>query len=178
MKKSKRILPASLVVAALGGFFWLTWRVYEPEPVYQGKTLSAWLEDCDKSRWVGTEWQEANEAVRHIGTKAIPTLLDKLRRKDSPLSLKLLALARRQPFITIHHVPAPALNHKAAVGFEALGSAAQAAVPDLIKIFNENISAESQCETAISLGWIGPGARAAVPALAAGLTNAEGRNLR
>jgi hypothetical protein len=65
------------------------------------------------------------------------------------------------------------MNHKAVVGFEALGSSAQPAVPELIKIFEENISADSECETANSLGCIGPAANQAIPALLGGLTNSN-----
>ena len=145
------------------------------EPIYRGKTLSQWLEGCDKSHWVGTEWRDSTEAVRQIGTNAIPHLLGKLRQKDSTLKRKLWSLTQRQNFIRLRISPvsAAAQNHKAAVGFEALGPAAQSAVPALIEIFEESISADSQSEAANSLGWIGPAARQAIPSLLNGLTNSN-----
>jgi HEAT repeat protein len=141
------------------------------EPIYQGKTLSTWLEGCDASKWVGKDWQTATNAVRQIGTNSFPSLLRKLRRHDSELSLKLVALAKRQHFIKIRHIAAEAEHHKAAAGFEALGSEAKGAVPGLIRVFEANISADSQSETATSLGWIGPAAEQAVPCLLAGATS-------
>jgi HEAT repeat protein len=172
----KRVQIALAVILA-GVGLWLSWFVLRDscqEPVYQGKKLSDWLEGCDKSHWVGTEWRESTEAVQHIGTNAIPTLLSKLRQKDSAVVMKLRSWATRQQFvrIRIRYVSAAAQNHKAAVGFEALGPAAKTAVPELIKIFEENISDDSEGETANSLGWIGPEANPAIPALLRGLTNA------
>ena len=39
---------------------------------------------------------DLKERLRHIGTNAIPTLLRRLRAKDSPLTLRLVALAQKQ----------------------------------------------------------------------------------
>ena len=50
-------------------------------------------------------------------------------------------------------------------GFQELGSRAIIAVPDLIKILDDNRSPNSQWAAACSLGSIGPGAKAAVPSL-------------
>jgi hypothetical protein len=173
----KRVQIAFAVMLATVGF-WLTWLILNDspqEPVYRGRSLSEWLEGCDKSHWVGTEWRDSTEAVRQIGTNAIPTLLRKLRQKDSAFTLKVISAVERQRFvhIRIRHVSAAAQNHKAAVGFEALGPSAQIEVPALIKIFEENISADSESETANSLGWIGPAASEAIPSLLTGLTNSN-----
>jgi hypothetical protein len=160
---------AALLIMVLGAAAWRAASMREP--VYQGKTLSAWLEGCDSSKWVGKDWQVATNAVRQIGTNSLPTLLRKLRRNDSKLTLKLIALARKQHFVKIRHIAAEVHHHKATVGFETLGSDAKPAVPGLIRIFEQAISADSQYETATSLGWIGPSASKAVPCLIAGLSN-------
>jgi HEAT repeat protein len=146
--------------------------VQEREPVDHGKCLSVWLRDCDKSEWVGSERQIGQKAVQQIGTNAIPWLLRGLREIESPLVLKFLGLARRQKFVRIQHTPSAAYNHKAAVGFEALGQTAKDAVPALIQTFQRNLSIDSQRETAISLGWIGPAAKDAIPTLIEASTNA------
>lgn len=49
------------------------------------------------------------------------------------------------------------------MGFSILGARASNAVPELIRIYEENIAPSSACETAAALGGIGHEARAAVP---------------
>ncbi|MBI3850319.1 MAG: hypothetical protein HY298_08530 [Verrucomicrobia bacterium] len=57
------------------------------EPKYQGKTLTAWLKVGGHGE--GLEDKPAIEAVRKMGTNAIPFLLDMVRAKDSRFKLKL-----------------------------------------------------------------------------------------
>jgi hypothetical protein len=94
MGQKRHILLAALLVAVLGGLAWLVLRPGEGELVYQGKPLSFWIERyaSDRSK---VERQEAEIAVRHIGTNAIPTLLRMLQARDSALKLKLVALAKK-----------------------------------------------------------------------------------
>ena len=63
----------------------------EREPVYQGKSLSFWLQGyIQGGSYIGV-WPEpeVDEAVRQIGTNAIPALLHMLRAHDSKLKLAL-----------------------------------------------------------------------------------------
>src|SRR5579872_4898885 len=99
MKTCNRIVLIVLFAAILGGFAWDVLR--QREPVYQGKPLSVWLEGYERGGWAR---QNADEAVRQAGTNAIPTLLRMLQEKDSPMMLKLVALARRQHFIKIKYI--------------------------------------------------------------------------
>jgi hypothetical protein len=72
MRKRFRSLLAVLLVAVVGG---LAWQVTRPrEPVYQGKPLSYWL--------VRPARDPNFNALRALGTNAIPTLLQMLRAKD------------------------------------------------------------------------------------------------
>ncbi len=167
MGKRRRILVAGLVLAALGGVAWALFFTAEPEPVYQGKRLSAWLElyhtqygmpDQDKVR-------HADDAVRHIGTNAIPTLLRMLRLRDSASTLKLMALVQKQHFVKIHFVPASQRNEWAARGFYVLGNTAREALPALLAIYEENLAPYSRMCALQAVGGIGPGAKAAVPFL-------------
>src|SRR5579872_1378095 len=176
MAKKQRMATAVLLVAVLGGFAWEVLRLREgPEPVYQGKPLRLWLETYDTPGFIanGPEWQKADEAVRQIGTNAVPALLRMLCKKDSPLALKFIALAQKQQFIKIRHIPAVTLNYQAAVGFQSLGSEAKDAIPALVEIYERNISRQSQRATAEILGSLGPVAKQAIPALLRGATNAE-----
>jgi HEAT repeat protein len=119
MGKKRGILLAVLVVALLGGLAWLVLRPHEP--VYQGKSLSAWLEQYSE-RYVEwppgsgslhalSAWQnqhrgsspalvpdpnsparlEAANAIRQIGTNGLPLLWRLISARDSPLTKQLLA---------------------------------------------------------------------------------------
>ena len=66
------------------------------EPVYRGKTLSAWLDAYPYSIGIGDGFgghraeDQADEAVRQIGTNALPTLLQRLGACDSTLKVKIM----------------------------------------------------------------------------------------
>ncbi len=104
MGKKRRIVFAILGLAILGGLAWmvLSPRV-EPEPVYQGKPLSAWLELFDYNRTV-QQFEATQTAIRNMGTNAIPTMLQLLRTPDLAWKNRLFALAQKQHFIKINHV--------------------------------------------------------------------------
>jgi hypothetical protein len=163
MRKRVEIALAVLGIAILGVLAWQVLR--EREPVYQGKPLSAWLEGYDSPK-NQQAWQQTDEAIRQIGPKAIPTLLQMLRVSDSaPWKQKLLALAYKQHFIKIHHVKAWGQNWRAAMALGAMGSDAAGAVPELIQLYENPISWPSQRYTLITLGKIGPAAKMAIPSL-------------
>lgn len=122
-----------------------------PDPVYQGKRLSVWLEafNYEKHKFEGPEAREAKEAVRHIGTNGIPLLLWMLRAKDADLSTK-------------NGEPSEKRN-EASEAFRTLGASAKDAVPELIAILEQKLPAASQYGAEKALRWIGPPAAPAVP---------------
>jgi hypothetical protein len=163
MRKVPQIALAVSLVAAGGVIAWQVLR--EREPVYQGKRLSAWLEGYDFPK-NQQAWQQTDEAIRQIGSKATLTLLQMLRVSDSALwKQKLLALAYKQHFIKIHHIKAWGQNWRAANALGALGSDAVGAVPELIHLYENPISGPSQRYTLMALGKIGPAAKMAIPSL-------------
>lgn len=112
-----------------------------------GKPLSLWLRTYAPSSSAGRgsrEWSQADDAVRHMGTNCIPTLLSMLRQRDSKIKLNLVALAQKHRVIKVHFVPAAERNAEASKAFLALGGSAKGAVPALLKMCNESISADSQ----------------------------------
>jgi HEAT repeats/HEAT repeat len=174
MGKRVYITLAVLAVALVGVIVWQAWPPGEPEPVYQGKPLSSWLKAFATT---GTQQarDKADEAVLHVGTNAIPTLLRMLRAKDSALEVKLMDLTKRQHIIKIEHISAGQWNEAGAYGFEALGAEAHGAVPALVEIADQHISRLSQFYTFAALGYIGPPAKEAAPSLLGWATNADAR---
>src|SRR5208283_3855392 len=88
-----------------------------------------------------------------------------LRENDSSLKFRVLRLVGKQPFVKISYTPAWALNEEAMEAFRILGARASNAVPGLIEIYGQNLSADSQWTLANSLASIGPAASNAVPVL-------------
>lgn len=168
----RRILFTLLSLAALGVLVWVFLSARQPpEPVYQGKPLRYWLAFITPVG--GPLGNQTDEAVRQIGTNAIPTLLEMLQANDSPLKLKWMALLQKQHFI---HPPQPAWrpNREAAMAFEVLGATASNAVPALVQIYRRKISTFSQLEILEALGDIGPSASpAATSVLLDALTNSD-----
>src|SRR5260370_1169344 len=135
MRKRSRIALALLFLAVIGGIAWLALR--PSEPMYKGKRLSVWLENYDHGR-SDPGFQETGEAVRHIGTNAIPTLLRRVRAKDSLLTLRLIALAQKQHVFKVKFKPASILQLEGMVGFQALGADGKDAVAELIRMYEQD----------------------------------------
>lgn len=175
MTKSFRIIFPLLFVAVVGVVAWKTAR--QAEPVYEGRLLTSWLEGHVASSaanppYNSPGWLKADEALRRIGTNAVPTLLRMIRAKSpaKPM-LDLLDLARKQSVIPIRYRHAFLLNNEAEFAFRTLGTNAAGAVSDLIEIYEGNVSPYSQMSAALALGDIGPAAKAAIPILLKNFTH-------
>ena len=182
-----KIALAVVFVAVVGVIVWQASQ--QREPVYEGRTLSAWIKAYPDvfvfmrtkglpSFQYGTGLNEvaqrnAEAAVRQAGTNAIPVFLRMLRASDSPLKVKLVALAARQHVIKIQYTPAWAWNSTGFWGFSVLGTNGQSAVPTLMRIADENISPESESCAISALGYVGPSAKEAVPSFLRWATNAN-----
>ena len=87
----------------------------EEEPVYQGRTVSSWLQDFAMGRFPDMDKHRlAVKAIRAIGKEALPVLVDRLKVTSASLDAVQ----------DMHTLSA----------FTALGSEASPAVPDLIKL--------------------------------------------
>ena len=145
------------------------------DPGFDGKSLSEWL-DQYRTAWNPGETNqvggaaEAEHAIRNIGQDAVPELLRMLRKTDSPIDKKLHFLFAKLPILR-EPQPAWICNHNAAEGFRILGADAKEAVPEVIKVFIEDISPESRFAAAVALRGIGPSASNALPALLEATTN-------
>jgi hypothetical protein len=175
--KRRRALGLSLgvLIAAVG--VCLYFARPEPQLVYQGKRLSEWLRLYQK-RWAkqkgdSDETLQAAEAVRKIGTNALPQLIAWMRYDSPSLSKTLSAFADKLP--TVFHanariaalVPNATGRHQLArTGFGLLGPAASPALSELL-ITLTNSSAPFREEASDAIGNLGSSARPAIPALLA-----------
>src|SRR5438046_569426 len=92
MRTRAKIAVGLLFLAAIGV---LMWRVSSArEPSYQGKSLTEWLEEYNRAA-AFDKTGPASEAIRAMGANTLPYLLAHLRRKDSPLKLRLFLLAEK-----------------------------------------------------------------------------------
>ncbi len=114
----------------------------EREPEYDGRKLTQWLKLYLQSPNRFTDSQQAAEAVRHIGTNALPWLL-KWTDYQPPgwrmsLATNAPAAARRpgyfrSAYLRLLNRPADDLNWLARFGFEILGPQARPALPEVQK---------------------------------------------
>ena len=100
------------------------------EPSYEGKTASEWVAIIAKDR--GPEFQlYAPAAFGHMGSDAVPTLIEFLKHKDGQF------------------------RSAAAVALGMIGREAKAAVPTIVAVLKD----ENKCvrgAAAVGLGGIGP----------------------
>ena len=127
------------------------------EPVYNGKALSEWLmadhgvEFADES-----DRALAKDAIREIGTNAIPVLLDLLSTTEWSKG-RVVAKLKSQDFKYLLKLPSPSgvevIRGIAKSGFSILGTNAEPAVPELTKLLHR----EDTCMDAASvLAGVGP----------------------
>lgn len=169
---------AASIIGLLVGSVWLLARQGPRVPVYRGKSLPVWLRTygwSSSSRLHSREWNEADDAVRHLGTNCIPVLLRMIREKDSKLKLRLLSLAQKQRLIRFHFTTAAERNVEASRAFIALGDTARGAVPALARLYDEDLSANSLGAIADALAWIGPASKPAISVLLRAATNSDSK---
>jgi hypothetical protein len=163
VKKLRVKLVVLVAVLAAGA---LTIHYSTREPSADGRTLSEWL-DLWINHQTGPVATDVTNAVRKIGVKGIPALLDRLEARDPAwrvwLEEKWPASFRKSRW---PHSP-DAENIKAEVGFAILGPQAAPAIPELAKMLLDTNRTDRCAE---ARGRIGS---AAIPVLRAALTNQD-----
>lgn len=181
MEKRGRILIAVAAVLAIGIIAWAFFggRSVPPEPMYKGKPLSYWLQAYDPVSG-GTNRPnpaDADAAMYHAGTNAIPTLL-RMVREEGSMKTRLLNWAYRIPYFRKYHPRRPSMEFLVVIlGFHALHEDATPAIPELIKILNRNPGLGAMTCSMAVLGQMGPAAADAVPTLLRVATHTN-RNVR
>jgi HEAT repeat protein len=147
----------------------VAWQfLHHPEPNYDGKPLTTWLQEApmffeeaeDKTSPSG----RAAIAIRHIGTNAVPYLIQSARLKDSFLKRFIASALPWPQSIPPIFRPAKETREMAVFGFYALGSMGKDAVPALIELLKDR-DTDVRYHAARSLGYIGGDAEPAIPQL-------------
>jgi HEAT repeat protein len=161
--RAKMVLAVLLLL--MGGV--IAWEVLRTrEPDYQGRTLSAWLEDA-RMDWDSPKADPRTEtALRAMGPRALPALVNLVRVRESLFRKALMELSSRQLWPRTHIRPRNETQSMAYFGFMVLGPAAKPAVPALVRCLGD-ADPEVRCLAAHCLGLIGPEAQDAVPELTA-----------
>ena len=192
---------ALIVTAILGAAFALFFLLWPPEPKYQGRSVSEWLDDL-----AARKKTPYYEAMRHIGTDAVPYAVRNLALNDSrwhskyssfwdelpdpltnvfPKPKKLLS--ELEGVFVFYYVgtnsiphaiallkhPSPTVRRTAARGLAELREKS-AAAKQAIPALIEALSDEDQdvrFDAAVALAAMGADASNAVPALAKIVTN-------
>lgn len=115
---------------------WVIVSVFKPsqalcqqEPIYDGKTTSGWVTQLESRP--GEERVQASEAIRQLGSNALPSLLRELRG--------MVAIYATNPAI-FYPGPTNELNLRAICleqAFRSLGENARPAAPELAMLFNQ-----------------------------------------
>ena len=113
------------------------------EPVYNGKPLSEWLLVLEEGHTLAgeqVETSDAQEAVRQIGTNGIPTMIDLLNVYDERSAKKVLSKLNNKELTYYYkfeenpYASATNLRKLGLKGFSVLGTNAECAVPQIIKV--------------------------------------------
>src|SRR5436309_7286928 len=122
-----------------------------PKEQGRARSLNSWLHDLDSSiqerlpveqvRVLMAEKQRkreaAEEAIRQIGTNALPALITMLRSKDSKPKEKLFVWSTKQPISWLRSQGASERRWLANEGFRVLGEEAEPAIPVLIEMLKD-----------------------------------------
>lgn len=173
MRKRVHIALGILLIVVAGVIAWQVLR--EREPVYGGKRLSFWLMQYGTNHWsggVGGEVDKATEnAIRQIGTNAIPIYSEMMASKESSLTIKLLSSMPNRWFTWAHLPSSGDYRQKVemrrrlgAYGFIALDRDARPAVPALIGLLKDE-HADVRYVAVFALRSLGPVASDALPSL-------------
>lgn len=113
------------------------------EPAWQGRTLGAWLRDFEADK--PESRASAADAIRQIGTNALPLIIKRLQHPDPRRPSRILALKLRlfdplnkQSLVKIQFRPGASPRHQALAAIDALGPLATNALPALEKLLHEN----------------------------------------
>jgi peptidoglycan/xylan/chitin deacetylase (PgdA/CDA1 family) len=156
-----------LLLAVLGSGAWFTFRSTEPE--YQGKKLGAWLWELEVSPdTISPAWKESVQAIRAMGTNALPSLLARLQARDSRLKLRTVGWVQDTLELDLGDSLAEVQKRRAIAGFRILGRVAEPAIPQLTALVS---AADTETAASALMALAELGGPRTIPPLIAALTN-------
>jgi len=148
--KTRRLWLLCLVVGVtLGGL--LYHALLDPEPSYDGKSLSRWLDDLYSEK--KADGFEAAKALGKIGPKAVPGLIEALHFKESRLRQPIISFKEKLPAAIRDWLPTPRPSNwcrsMAADGLGEVGPGAHAAIPALMDALTQSHYQDGPCAFAL-----------------------------
>ncbi|MDB6125493.1 MAG: hypothetical protein JWQ71_4486 [Pedosphaera sp.] len=163
--KTAALIAVGLLLAAGTATITLVAMTSPPDPIYQGRPLSSWLQQLDdgyREQGVQLPWgawpaqvqrsaqqAQAADAVLQIGTNALPYLLHAMTREDSTFKSKLNQLLSKDPSRSSN----AARHRQSTLALDVLGPVAKPAIPKLTQALHAVTSSK---EAAIALAATGP----------------------
>jgi len=122
-----------------------------PEPVFEGRSLSAWLDDLafGSSKEVR---EPAEDALRKIGVDSLPFLVEMFRQRETTLNRALLKLNHKQSLLHFRARTVARDRTRALLAFEALGRQAVPALPQLASLLPHHQQPELLADAMAAIG--------------------------
>jgi len=139
--------------------YWFTDR----GPKYHGKSVAFWFNEPERAvgagRFVGVSFvdKETWEAFQSMGAAAVPYLVTQLKQEDSWWIGFYWRHGPKLPGVILKRLPIPrqpyARQQRAALLLQTIGPPAQAAVPDLIAVYNRAYRKIHRLAPGLRLDW-------------------------
>ena len=102
--RARRLILIIRVALGILAIFVCWSFLYPREPVCGGKTLTAWAQQYGSNHWTANRAaaDEAEFAIRQIGTNSIPFMINLMRATDRPLTRKLRSKVPRKWHAALH----------------------------------------------------------------------------
>src|SRR5436853_175531 len=156
--RKRRVYLLILLGVVVAGALVAVFASRKREPEYGGRKLSEWVMAYSRSSTLNPsrENHEAAEAIRQIGSNALPYLLKWMRYEAPVWKTKVLDFANVALPVKWHVIDQREMRLYASIrAFRALGAAASDAIPTLNEMMIGRISIEDPCFAVEALGNLG-----------------------
>jgi len=170
MKKTKTKVVLLLVgLVGLVTIVGIQFGMRQPEPSFEGKSLSEWLATLQYSHT--PKDLQASNAVYQMGTNILPFLRPMFHAHDSRFELMVKKWLSKQRLLKFNFIPANEKRERASRACRVLGPKAQKYLPELTAMLDSTNSVTAWCGY-VAICDVKPGAQG-IPELIRALTNAS-----